>query len=46
MDLSRHAAVSSSTDQTIYINMLIKLITNNDDKLIDPYRMTVVKTLI
>ena len=40
MDLSRHGAVSRSTDQTIYINLLIKLINNNDDKFIDPYRMT------
>ena len=32
MDLSRHAAVSRSTDQTTYINMLIKLINSNHDK--------------
>ena len=35
-----NAAASRSNDQTIYINMLIKLIKNNHDKIIDPYRMT------
>ena len=35
-----NAAASRSNEQTMYINMLIKLINNSDDKFIDPYRMT------
>ena len=35
-----NAAASRSNDQTMYINMFIKLINNNVDKFTDPYRMT------